>query len=56
MTPTTGEENVIQLAVLDLAFQFLDLIFNLVTNVLLPAVLTPIFQGFFGLFTGATTV
>ncbi|HPF41598.1 MAG TPA: hypothetical protein P5081_14335 [Phycisphaerae bacterium] len=54
---TTGmDENVLQLAALDLAFQFLDLIINIVTNVLLPGILTPIFSAFIGLFTGGTTM
>lgn len=55
MTPDTMGENVLQLGALDLAFQFIDLMINIVTNVLLPAVLTPIFQAIFGIFTGGTT-
>lgn len=48
------DPNVLQLGLLDLGFQFLDLIINIVTNVLLPAVLTPIFSAFLSIFTGGT--
>jgi len=55
MEPTMPTENVFQLALIDLAFQVVEIFFNVVTNVLLPGVLTPLFQAIFSLFTGGTT-
>lgn len=48
-------DNELPLAVIDVAFQFVEFFFGVITNLILPAVLTPLFQGIFGLFTGTTT-
>lgn len=54
MDPTMMDENVFQLAIIDLLFQVVEVALNLVTNVLLPGILTPLFQAIFGIFTGGT--
>ncbi len=51
MDPTMGD-NELQLAVIDLLFQVVELFFGVVTNVLLPGVLTHVFGAILGLFTG----
>ena len=47
MDPTTPPENEFQLAFLDLAFALVDLFFNVITGVIVPAFATPIFSDFF---------
>ncbi len=46
------DDNAIPLAFVELSFTFLTFIFDLVTGVVLPAVLTPLFQAIFSIFTG----
>ena len=50
------DDNAISLAFVELSFTFLTFIFDLVTGVVLPAVLTPLFQAIFSIFTGGDTM
>ncbi len=44
----TMMDNVFQLAFVDLILEVINLFFNLVGNVLLPGILTALFEGLFG--------
>ena len=52
MDPMMMDDNILTLTVIDLLFQFVEVVLNLFTNVLLPGILTPLFEAIFGLFAG----